>query len=190
MIWINSCKTIMSHELSQIKTFWDWIESNKKMSRTHVWSGQGQVKAGHGRSPESKILFRACGTWFIVTIPRRIQKSKPLCNLTLCKSTIEKGQVNPVTHKVKFSNWYFRMKKCVFLNHFDFRIPKMLFYVCAMSRNAQNRSSKNDVINGYGYWTICLPKMNVSNWNLACRISRHSSTTYIPVFIYKKNILY
>ena len=36
LIWINSCKAIESHELIPIKTFWDWVESNKKMSRTHV----------------------------------------------------------------------------------------------------------------------------------------------------------
>ena len=30
LIWISSCKVIVSHELSRIKTFWDWVESNKK----------------------------------------------------------------------------------------------------------------------------------------------------------------
>ena len=31
-----------------------------------------------------------------------------------------------------------------------------------MSRNTQNRSLKNDVINGYGFWNICLPKTDTS----------------------------
>ena len=29
-IWMNSCKAIVSHALIQIKTFWDWVESNEK----------------------------------------------------------------------------------------------------------------------------------------------------------------
>ena len=37
LIWINSCKAMLTHELSRIKTFWHWVESNKKISRTHVW---------------------------------------------------------------------------------------------------------------------------------------------------------
>ena len=38
LIWINSCKTIVSHELIRIKTFWDWVESNtENLSRTYVW---------------------------------------------------------------------------------------------------------------------------------------------------------
>ena len=32
-------KAIVSQELSRIKTFWDWVESNKKMSRTRAWFG-------------------------------------------------------------------------------------------------------------------------------------------------------
>ena len=38
LIWMNSCKAIVSHELSQIKIFWDWVEKNQILSRTHVCS--------------------------------------------------------------------------------------------------------------------------------------------------------
>ena len=43
LTWINSCKAIVSHKLSQIKTFWDWVESNKKLSHTHVCSTVNQL---------------------------------------------------------------------------------------------------------------------------------------------------
>ena len=32
LIWINYCKAIVSHELIRIKTFWAWVESNRKES--------------------------------------------------------------------------------------------------------------------------------------------------------------
>ena len=70
--------------------------------KCHTKYGSGS-RSGHERSPESKILFRTCGIWFIVTSAHRIQKSKPFCNLTPCKSTTEEDQVNPGSHKVKFS---------------------------------------------------------------------------------------
>ena len=69
--WIKSCncKAIVSHELRLINTLWDWIESNQKMSRTHVWylptyllgdSGGSEMGArGHG--PFSKPV-----RWFEV----------------------------------------------------------------------------------------------------------------------------
>ena len=72
--------------------------------------GQGQVTKGYERSRESKIHFRSCSTLFIFTFTRRTIKSKPFCNLTPCKSTTEKDQVNPGAHNVKFSNSYFRIK--------------------------------------------------------------------------------
>ena len=54
----------------------------------------------------------------------------------------------------------------------------MSFLFLCDVKNAQNRSLKNDVINGYGYWAICLPKTDILTWNLACQISKHGSTTY------------
>ena len=76
--------------------------------------GQGQVTKGHERSPKSKIIFQACGTCFLGTFARRIQKSKPFCNLTPKKSMIEKGRVNPGSQKVNFSNWDFGTKNVCF----------------------------------------------------------------------------
>ena len=68
------------------------------------------------------------------------------------------------------------------LSEFDLSIQKMSFYFFAMSRNAQNRGLKNDVINRYGFWIICLPKIDISIRNLACEMSRHGSTTDSIVF--------
>ena len=104
-----------------------------------------------------------------------------LCNLTRCKSTTEKGRVNPGSHKVQFSilfEW-----KGVFLNQFNLRILKRPFYFCAMPSNAQNNGLKNDVINWYDFWVICLPKRDISTSNLACQMSRHSSTTCCLFFL-------
>ena len=53
--------------------------------------------------------------------------------------------------------------KCVFLNQFDLSIPKMSFYFSVRSRNAQNFSFKNEVMNIYGFLVICLQKINISN---------------------------
>ena len=66
LIWINSCKAIVSHELSQIKTFWDWIESNKKLSRTHVccgpilWPETVQEKAESTSTEEEEVPPEDC----------------------------------------------------------------------------------------------------------------------------------
>ena len=91
---------------------------------------------------KKKYIFRACDTWFIVTFARRIQKSKPFCNLSPRKSTTKKGQVNPRPHKVKFSNWYFRLKNGYFWKSLSLisGFQKFHFYFCAMFKNAQNRS--------------------------------------------------
>ena len=109
-------------------------------------SGHG----GHERSPNSKILSRAGCLWFIFTFARIIQKSKPFCNLTPCKSTTEKGQVNLVSHKVKFSKWHLQM--CAFLNQCYRRIPKMSFFISAPRLEMLKIAvRKNGVINGYGF---------------------------------------
>ena len=41
---------------------------------------------------------------------------------------------------------------------------------------------KNNVINRYGFWTICLPKIDISTRNLACNMLRHSSTNILCIF--------
>ena len=61
----------------------------------------------------------------------------------------------------------------MFLNQSDLRIPKMSFvcmYFCAMPRNAKNRNLKNDVINGYGFGAVCLPKQiyQPEIWHARC----------------------
>ena len=44
---------------------------------------------------------------------------------------------------------------------------------------------KNDLIYGYRFWAICLPKIDISTLNLACQMSRHGSTTYCTLFLGK-----
>ena len=51
-----------------------------------------------------------------------------------------------------------------------------------MPRNAKNNGLKNDVINWYGFWLICWPKMDISTSNIAFQISRHSSTACCLLF--------
>ena len=48
----------------------------------------------------------------MVIFARMIQKLRPFCNLTPCKPSTEEGQVNPGSHKVKFLNRYFWIKRC------------------------------------------------------------------------------
>ena len=109
--------------------------------KCHIKCGSGS-RPGHVRSPKSKILFRACGTWFLVTFARRIQKSKPFCNLTPCKSTTKNGQVNPGSYNVSFSNAYFWLKMSVSEPVWSQGSKNVIFSSCTMSRNAQNRSLK------------------------------------------------
>ena len=153
----------------------------------HTKYGSG-LRAGHERprrSPKSKIYFRACYTWFIVDFARRIQKSRPFRNLTPYTSITEKGQVNLGSHKVKFSNSFFpKMKKNVFfwtsqISGFD----KCHFYFCdSVIEILKIAVWTSDVINGYGFCAICLPKIETSNWNVACQMTRHGSTTCCMFF--------
>ena len=105
-------------------------------------------RSGHERSPESKNPFLACGTLFIVTFARIIQKLMLFCNLKPCKSKTETCQVNPGSYNVKLSNWYFRIIYVCFWTSLISGFQKCHFCLYAMSRNARNRSLKNDVING------------------------------------------
>ena len=59
LVWINSCKAIVSYELSRIKAFWDWIESNKKRVVPMSASGAGyKVEMGTKfRSLKSPEVF-------------------------------------------------------------------------------------------------------------------------------------
>ena len=128
--------------------------------KCHSKYGSGS-RSGHERSPES--FFRACSTWFMVFFERRIQNSKPFSNLTPCKSTTGKGQVNPGSKKVKFSNWYFRIKNACFWTSLISGFQNVHFYFCAKSKNAQNHCLKSDVINEYGFGAICLQKNRYIN---------------------------
>ena len=92
-------------------------------------------------------IFRACGTWFMITYARRI-KNRSHFAIWLHASQRERRVRSTPGHKCQIFELIFSNKKWLFLNQFDIRIPKMSFF-CAMSINAQNRSLKNDVINEY-----------------------------------------
>ena len=109
---------------------------------TKYGSGQGLVRKGHEWSPNSKFIFtQACGTCFVVNFASRIHKSRPFCNLTYWKSATEKIQVNPGSHKIKFSHWHFLKKICVYEPDWSQDAKNAIFGIF-MSRNAPNRSLK------------------------------------------------
>ena len=131
-----------------------------------------KVAKFHELSLESKNLFRICRTWFIVTFARRIQKSKPFCNLNPCKSTTERVRSTP-GYKVKFSNWYFSslilgFHKC----HFSVRCLDML--KIAVRKKMPSTESA---------WGYMIAKNDISTWNLACQMYTHSSSTHSVFFL-------
>ena len=140
--------------------------------------GQGQVTNGHERSPKSK-KNRTCLTWYMVYFARRIRKSKPLCNLTPCKPTTEKGQVNLGSHKFNFLIGVFE-KICVSDPVCSLDSKNITFSV----RNLEMLKIavwKNDV-HRFGFWAICLPNIDISTWKFACQMSRYGYTTCSPFF--------
>ena len=153
--------------------------------------GRARVKVRSWKSRKVTKLKRnrTCGTWFIVSFARRIQKSSPFCNLTPCKSTTWKGQVNLVSHRFKFSNWCFRIKMCVselVCSQDSKNIIFMSTRVLEMLKIAVKKWCYQHirfVINRFGFWAICLPNINTSAWNLACQMSSYGSTAYALVLI-------
>ena len=124
--------------------------------KCHTNYGSGS-RSGYERSwkvTQIKNSFPGMQYMIYSHFARRIQNSRPFCNLTPRKSMTEKGQVSLGSHNVKFSNWYFRVKNVCFWTSFISGFRKRHFYSCAMSINSQNCSLKNDVINGYGFWAI------------------------------------
>ena len=142
--------------------------------------------SGHRKSPESKILFRACNTWFIVTFAWRIQKSKPFCNLTQWTATTDRGQVSPVHlgHiRPSFCNVFFEYTMHDSEPVWSQDSKNVLFLSVLSLEMLEIAVWKNDIINGYGFWAMCLPKMDISTWYLACQISRHGSITHFIFFL-------
>ena len=142
-------------------------------------------RSGHERSPKSKIPFRTCRTCFIVTFSRRIKKNRSHFGIWLHASQQQRWVRSTLGH-MRSNFWFFlKYKMCFSEPVWSQDSKKCNFYCCAMSKNAQNRSLKNDVINGYRFWAMCLPKIDMSTWNLACQISKRSSTTYNRFFFLK-----
>ena len=124
------------------------------------------------------MLFRAWGTCFIATFARRIKKSKPFCNPTPCKSVTE----NLGSHKIKFLNWYFRIRNVCFWTSLIFGFQKSYFSFCARSIIAPNSSLKKWRHQRILFFAICLPTIDITIWKWACLKSRDGSATYIPFF--------
>ena len=78
---------------------------------------------------------------------------------------------------------FFRKNVC-FWASLNAWFQKCHFYFFAMSRNTQNRSLKNDVINGYSFGLYVCQKIDISTWNLACQMSRHGPITCFA-FVFK-----
>ena len=113
--------------------------------------GQGQVTKGHERSPKSQILFRACDTWFMITFHVN-SKIEDILQSDSMKVNDKKGSGQPRVIYLK-SNFQIHIlnKKFVFLGVWSQDSKKCLFYFCAMSRNAENRSLKSAVINKWRF---------------------------------------
>ena len=109
--------------------------------------GQSQVTKDHERSPESKILFRACGTWFIVSLlQEEIKNQSHFANWPHESNDREgSGQLRVILVQI-FD--VFKNKNVYFWTSLVSGFKKCHFYFCVLSRNAQNRSLKNDVIKG------------------------------------------
>ena len=137
-----------------------------KIPCEHTCHTKDGPRSGHERSPKSKILFRACSTWFTVTFARRIQKSKPFLIWPHASHRQKRVRSTRVMWGQIFEQ-LFSNKNARLSTNLISGFQKCHFYFCAMSRNAPNRSSKNGVINGYGFWARYLPKIDVSTWNLA-----------------------
>ena len=154
--------------------------------KCHTKYGSGS-RSGHQRSRKFtriKNIF-LCGTWFIFTFESRIQKLRPFCNLTQCKSTAEKGRVTPRLHEIKSSNCFFDKKlvfepvrcqvskKCHFISIRCLQMLKIKVW--------KMTSSTNMVFGPF------LGQKYISTWNLACQMSRHGSITYCT-FLIRKNL--
>ena len=76
--WVDLNQIIVSHKLSRIKTFGDWVESNLFFSRTHVWLQIRQQlmfadwalsnRRGNMQNPEPTINIR-CGSDILIKAP-------------------------------------------------------------------------------------------------------------------------
>ena len=95
------------------------------------------------------------------------KKSKPFCNLNPLNATTEKGQINSGSQKVKFSDWYFRTKNMCFWTSLISGFQKCHFIFVQCLEMLKITVWKNDIINGYGFWAVWLPKIDTSTWNLA-----------------------
>ena len=149
----------MKHRVGDIDSFCSKLGQNdlegilktfcKHKCHTKYGSRSG---SGHERSPKSKIIFRACDTWFMVTFTHRIQKSRSFCNRTLCQSKTENSlrsyKVRPYMNsqaslgsfKVKFSNGSFWIKNVYSGVSLTSGFQKCSFYFCVGSRNAKKNA--------------------------------------------------
>ena len=145
--------------------------------------GQGQVTKCHERSPNSKILFRACGTCSLGTFARRIKKSKPFCNITPKKVNDREWSGQPLVTKGQvFKLAFLNKKKCVSEPFCSQDSKNGIFITIRCLEMLQITVWKSDVVNEYGYLAICLPEIGISAWNWACYMPRYASTIFYTFF--------
>ena len=108
-----------------------------------------------------------------------------------------KGSCQPRVIERQIGDWFVRIKMCVSYTFCSHDSKNVIFISVRWLEMLNIAIWKNDVIYGYGFWAICLPKIDISTWKLACQISRHGSTTKFSLFenlffrLYKKNsVLY
>ena len=83
----------------------------------------------------------------------------------------------PVTKGQIFKLVFLDKKRCVSELMWSQDSKNVTFITVRCLEMLQIAVWKHDVINGYGFWAICLPKIDISTWNSAFYMSRYSSTT-------------
>ena len=60
LVRTKSCKATVIHELSRIKTFWDWVESNQFFSESYPYLLKRDSWAKSRKSPYPNIILKNC----------------------------------------------------------------------------------------------------------------------------------
>ena len=141
----------------------------------------GRVKVRSRKVTRIKNFFRACDTWFIVNFARRTKKNQSHFAIWLLASQRQRRVRSTPGHiRSTFRIGIFEYKR-VFLNQFYVRIRKHDIFISVRCPKVIKIAVWKNDINVCGFWAICSAKIDISNWHMACHMSRHCSTAYIPV---------
>ena len=135
-------------------------------------------RADHERSwkvTRIKNSFSGMRHMFIVTFARRIQKSRPFCNLIPCKPTTEMSG----SHNVKFSIcFFFRIKLYASEPVWSQDSKSAIFISVRCLEMLKIAIWKMTSSTDTAFALYVCQKIDISTWNLACQMSRHGSITY------------